>query len=84
MELSNPKTYLCRHSQTLLCKKKELEDNLQNKIKEIDQRLGLLTARNQESHKRTVDHKEDGEVINEQVVVRYSSLIRMVITCCIF
>jgi len=83
-ELSNPKTYLCRHCQTLLWKKKELEDNLQSKIKEIDQRLGLLTARNQESRKQTVDQEEDGEVINEQVVVRYSSLIRMVITYCTF
>jgi len=61
-----------------------LEDNLQDKIKEIDQRLDLLTARNQESHKWTVDQEEDGEVINEQVVVRYSSLIRMVITNCTF
>ena len=69
-ELSNPCTYLCRHCQTLLLQKKKLEDELEDRTKKIDLKLGLLTARNRENNrKRTLTEEE--EVIEDKVIVSY-------------
>ena len=57
-------------SQTLLLQKKKLEDELEDRTKEIDLKLGLLTARNRENNrKRTLAQEE--EVIEDKVIVSY-------------
>jgi len=48
--------------------KKKLEDELEDRTKEIDLKLGLLTARNRENNrKRTLAQEE--EVIEDKVIV---------------
>jgi len=58
--------------------KKKLEDELQDKIKEIDHRLGLLTARNQENNrKRTLAQEDDEGVIDDKVIAQDMYLIHV-------